>query len=84
MNESSRIKTSACLPNFVRGEGAVVRRLYKGTPRGFKFYDLKFDSDAFLQDLHNASFNVMEFFHDVNDKLFAFESLYLDIMGTHL
>ena len=35
MNESSRIKTSACLPNFVRGEGAVVRRLYKGTPRGF-------------------------------------------------
>ena len=50
----------------------------------FAWENLKFDSDAFLQDLHNASFNGTEFFHDVNDKLFAFESLYLDIMGTHL
>ena len=25
----------------------------------------------------------MEFFHDVNDKLFAFESLYLDIINEH-
>ena len=27
----------------------------------FAWEDLKFDSDAFLQDLHNAPFNVMEF-----------------------
>ena len=25
----------------------------------------------------------MKFFHDVNDKLFAFESLYLDIINEH-
>ena len=25
----------------------------------------------------------MEFFHDVNDKLFAFESLYLDMINEH-
>ena len=25
----------------------------------------------------------MEFFHDVNDKLFAFESVYLDIINEH-
>ena len=41
--------------------------------------DIWFDSDAFLKDLHIAPFNVMEVFDDVNDKLFAFESLYLDI-----
>ena len=25
----------------------------------------------------------MEFFHDVNDKLFAFESVYLDVINEH-
>ena len=45
--------------------------------------DSRFDSDAILQDLDNAPFSVMEFFRDVNDELFAFETLYLEITNEH-
>jgi len=42
-----------------------------------------FNSDIFFEDLQNAPFHVMDVFDDVDDKLFAFESLYLDIINEH-
>ena len=40
-----------------------------------------FNPIIFLEDLQNAPFHVMDVFDDVEDKLFAFESLYLDIIN---
>jgi len=40
-----------------------------------------FNSDIFLEDLQNAPSHVMDVFDDVDDKLFAFEWLYLDIIN---
>ena len=42
-----------------------------------------FDSNVFLEDLHNVPFHIMDIFDDVDDKLFVFESLYLDIVNEH-
>ena len=50
------------------------RKIYA---RGYK----NFNSDTFLDDLQNAPFHIMDVFDDVDDKLFAFESLYLDIIN---
>ena len=36
---------------------------------------------ACIQHLQNIPFHVMDIFDDVDDKLFAFESLYLDIIN---
>ena len=47
--------------------------------RSFK----NFDRGVFLQDLHNPLFHIMDIFDDVDDKLFAFESLYLGIINEH-
>ena len=41
-----------------------------------------FNPDIFLEDpLQNAPFHVLDVFYDVDDKLFAFETLYLDIIN---
>lgn len=48
------------------------------------FRSLKhFDSALFKQGLHNAPFHIIEVFDDVDDKYYAFETLYLDILNEH-
>ena len=43
-----------------------------------------FDVDKFCDDLNYAPFvTVMNSFEDVNDKLFAFESMYTSILDEH-
>ena len=43
-----------------------------------------FDVDKFCDDLNYAPFvTVMNSFEDVNDKLFAFESMYKSILDEH-
>ena len=39
--------------------------------------------DHFLRDLHTAPFHIIELFDDVDDKIFAFELLYNDILNEH-
>lgn len=39
--------------------------------------------DLFLADLHSVSFNVMDVFENVDDKLFAFETLFTEVLDDH-
>ena len=50
----------------------IVTRVYK-----------TFKRDEFLNDLQSIPFSVMDLFDDVNDKLFVFESLYMDVVNEH-
>ena len=50
----------------------IVTRVYK-----------TFKRDEFLTDLQSIPFSVMDIFDDVNDKLFVFESLYMDVVNEH-
>ena len=48
------------------------------------FRSLKhFDRDLFLADLHTVPFNVMDVFEDVDDKLFAFGTLFREVLDDH-
>ena len=42
-----------------------------------------FKRDEFLNDLQSIPFHVMDIFDDVDDKLFVFESLYMDVVNDH-
>ena len=42
-----------------------------------------FSQEQFLRDLHSAPFHIIDLFDDVEDKIHAFESLYLDILNEH-
>lgn len=42
-----------------------------------------FSQEQFLRDLHSAPFHIIDLFDDVDDKIHAFESLYLDILNEH-
>jgi len=42
-----------------------------------------FSQEQFLRDLHSAPFHIIDLFDDVDDKIDAFESLYLDILDEH-
>ena len=50
----------------------IVTRVYK-----------TFKRDEFLNDLQSIPFSVIDIFDDVNDKLFVFESLYMDVVNKH-
>ena len=39
--------------------------------------------DLFCADLHSVSFNVMDVFENVDDKLFAFETLFTEVLDDH-
>lgn len=39
--------------------------------------------DLFFADLHSVSFNVMDVFENVDDKLFAFETLFTEVLDDH-
>ena len=60
---------------------SVAHRL---SSRNICFCSLKhFNQEKFVQDLDIAPFSIMNLFDDVNDKLFAFEQLYNDILEEH-
>jgi len=42
-----------------------------------------FSQEQFLRDLHSAPFYIIDLLDDVDDKIHAFESLYLDILDEH-
>ena len=42
-----------------------------------------FRQEQFLRDLHSATIHIIDLFDDVDDKIHAFESLYLDILDEH-
>lgn len=39
--------------------------------------------DLFLADLHSVAFNVMDVFEDVDDNMFAFETLFTEVLDDH-
>ena len=47
--------------------------------RSFK----NFNRDKFIQDLQMAPFSIVEVFDEVDDKLYAFEQLYYEILNEH-
>ena len=55
---------------------------HRGTLRnaGKEFSSEHFDRDLFLADLHTVPFNVMDVFEHVDDKLFAFETLFTEVL----
>ena len=42
-----------------------------------------FSKQNFVRDMQMAPFHIMDLFDDVNDKLYTFEQLYLDILDEH-
>ena len=49
------------------------------TSRIFKHYQ----PDAFCADIEQAPWSILDVFDDVNDKLFAFNELFCDILDRH-
>ena len=47
--------------------------------RSFK----NFNRDKFIQDLQMAPFSIFDVFGEVDDKLYAFEQLYHEILNEH-
>lgn len=54
-------------------------RSHKICVRSFK----NFNRDKFIQDLQMAPFSIVEVFDEVDDKLYAFEQLYYEILNEH-
>lgn len=87
-NNKKRILSSGVVDVQISDHSLVFTILRLSAPRlqSRKIYARSyknFNSDIFLEDLQNAPFHVMDVFDDVDDKLFAFESLYLDIINEH-
>ena len=52
------------------------RKVYLRSLKNFK-------RDKFIQDLQMAPFSIVDLFDEVNDKLYAFEQLYSEILNEH-
>ncbi len=42
-----------------------------------------YNQEKFLQDLHMVPFQIIDIFDDVDDTLYAFEQLYIEILNEH-
>ncbi len=87
-NNKRRILTSGVVDVHLSDHSLIYTVLRTSAPRlrsrKICFRSLKhFDSALFQQDLHNAPFHIIEVFDNVDDKYYAFESLYLDILNEH-
>ena len=85
-NNKKRILSSGVVDVQISDHSLVFTILRLSAPRlqSRKIYARSyknFNPNIFLEDLQNVPFHVMDVFDDVEDKLFAFESLYLDIIN---
>ena len=88
-NNKKRILSSGVVDVQISDQFLVFTILRLSAPRlqSRKIYARRyknFNSDTFLEDLQNAPFHIMDVFDDVDNKLFAFESLYLDIINEQV
>ncbi|PFX18374.1 Transforming growth factor beta-2 [Stylophora pistillata] len=87
-NNKTKTLTSGVVDTQISDHSLVFTVLRSVAPRSRSrkicFRSLKnFNQEKFVQDLRIAPFTIMNLFDDVNDKLFAFEQLYNDILEEH-
>lgn len=87
-NNNKRILTSGVVDVHLSEHSLIYTVLRASAPRlrsrKICLRSLKhFDSALFRQDFHNAPFQIIEVFDDVDDKNYAFEKLYIDVLNEH-
>lgn len=88
MNNKKRILSSGVVDVQISDHFLVYAVLrasaLRSCSRRICFRSLKtFNQDLFLRDLYSTHFHIMDIFDDIDDKLYVFESLYLDILDEH-
>ena len=88
-NAKTKILTTGVVNPHISDHSLVFAILRASPPRSrsqkITFRSLKnFSTESFLTDLNTVPFGtVMSVFDDVNDKLYAFESLFNDVVNKH-
>ena len=88
-NAKTKILTTGVVNPHISDHSLVFAILRASPPRSrsqkISFRSLKnFNTESFLTDLNTVPFGtVMSVFDDVNDKLYAFESLFNDVVNKH-